>query len=299
MDLIEQYVQAVISYLPGSLKKKARKVVKSKIEGGLPDDYTEMDIHNQLQKLGSAQEFAREFRTKQYLIGPNYYPQYLTFLQKILPVAYVIFLFAQLLDFFWGASDRFWVEQLLLQPLNSSIQFVILVTLVFIILEKKNFPLPESILIIPKPKSEEESPIQKKYTLIINAFLTLAGLFLIQFCNHVIAIYPPEAAPIPLFQADRLNAYLPYVFTLGATQLILIFLQVLLSEWNRSLAWLNALYNAAIFIFLLFFVTDRALFNPDFTAYFANWWALGIPFLVLSFGLCLINSLKGFKNKTP
>jgi len=297
MDLIEQYIQAVTSYLPGSLKKKARKVVKSQIEEGLPDDYTEMDIHNELQKLGSPQDFARVFRARQYLIGPNYYPQYLTFLQKVLPVAYAVFLIIQLLDYFFGASTLFWMEQLLLQPLNSSIQFVILVTLIFIIMEKKNFPLPESILIIPKPKPEKKAPMPRKYTLIINAFLTLAGLFLIQFFHEVIAIYPPESAPIPLFLPDRLNLYLPVIFTLGALQLLLILLQVLLQEWNRRLAWLNTFYNAAIFIFLLIFTTDGELFNPEFLAYFPTRWSISIPFLALSFGLCLIDSVNGFRKK--
>lgn len=297
MDLIEQYIQAVISYLPGSLKNKARKVVRNQIEEGLPADYTEMDIHNELQKLGSPQDYARVFRTSQYLIGPNYYPQYLTFLRIIWPVAYVIFLVSNVWDTFFHSVETYgfsFIDYLVIQPLNGTIQVVLGVTLIFIILEKKNIPLPESILIIPKQKDEGEEP-PRKIVLIVNAFLTLGGLFLIQFFGPWIAIYPIDSAPIPLFVQYRLNDFLPFIFGLGALQLLFLFIQSIVHEWTVKLAAINALYNVAVFIFLIVFILDRQLFNPAFLAYFGEQLFLAISFLILSFGLCLIDSARGFK----
>ena len=302
MDLIEQYIHAVISYLPKSLKNKARKMIKQQIEEGLPMEHTELDIHNELQKLGSPSDFARHFREEQYLIGPNYYPQYLAVSQKSAPALFlIIMLFATASSFFMAPSENLFfvlANRIFFQPLNVTLQFILWVTVTFIILEKKNIPVPESILIIPKPKQEAVKKIPKKVTLLINGFLTLGGMFLIQFYSHFIALYTAEGILIPLFVSERLTIYLPYLFALGAVQLIFIGTQANVETWDIKLAMTNTLYNISIFIFLVIFMTDSQLFNPEFLDYFLpKQYPVMFLFLTIAFLFCAMDSIKGFKKK--
>ncbi|MCL1949915.1 MAG: hypothetical protein FWF59_09310 [Turicibacter sp.] len=300
MDLIEQYIQAVASYLPGSLKNKARKIIRHQIEEGLPEDYTEMDIHGELQKLGSPQDFARVFRTNQFLIGPNYYPQYLALLQRILPILYVAMLLVNGAHLFLTDEiphlGKYMLNHLLLRPLNGGIQVVLAITVLFVLLEKNNVPMPESILIIPKPKTAKK-PVPKITKLGVNAFLTLAVIFLMQFFSQIIAIYPQGAGSIPIFDQERLRLYLPFIFLLGAMQLAFIFLEITVAQPGRKMAIANVAYNAAIVTFLTFFLTDRLLYTAGFLNWVGNqtYWFI-IPFLSLAFALCVCDSIKKFKN---
>lgn len=298
MNLIDQYIAAVTSYLPASLKKKASKIISHQIYLGLPQNHTELDIHNELQKLGSPQDFARDFRSNQYLLGPGYYPQFLTFLQKTIPFISLFFLLGSVLNMFFQESSAnlllLLLNHIIIRPLMGSIQFAIFVLGVFIILEKKKIPLPESILIIPKPKSLKVQKEKPLFPLFLRTSLLLLFMFIVLFYPHFIAWYPREAEPIPLFYVKRLQAYQPIIFIMGLSRLILFMVN---SKSGKTIIF-DVIFHSLLFVFMLLFATDEDILNPQIFNHLSHliiMITLWLP--VFWIGYFLLLKFKNFRKK--
>lgn len=88
MKWIEYYIEAVISQLPKKDQIEVKNELLSNILDMLPPEPTEEEVKALLLELGSPAELAQKYRQKpNYLIGPQVYPDYISALKIILPIA--------------------------------------------------------------------------------------------------------------------------------------------------------------------------------------------------------------------
>ncbi|MDF2557373.1 MAG: hypothetical protein K0R71_1201 [Bacillales bacterium] len=78
MELIERYIYAVTKRLPETQRADVAKELRGNIEDMLSDQPTAKEVEDVLLELGEPSKLAFEYRgKKRYLIGPEYFDQYI------------------------------------------------------------------------------------------------------------------------------------------------------------------------------------------------------------------------------
>ncbi|MCL6570053.1 MAG: hypothetical protein K6T88_00020 [Bacillus sp. (in: Bacteria)] len=325
MNLIDQYVNTVTTYLPEKDREIAEKQLCEKIDMRLPVNPTDADIQNVLEQLGNPGLLANEYRQdKQYLIGPDLYYSYLSVLKVVIPVIAILSAVGSMLAAIWQTPiDNGIVEfQMdLFATIFSSIfegaaQAFLWVTLIYFILQKrgvkaKSIPIFKqkwSVTDLSKlpPSSKAKIPrMESAIALFFSVFFTS----LLYFRPEIFGLYTASRGSLILeesfFVLEQLQSYMVLIIVLAVVQLGILIYKFITKQWTLPLAIVNTAYNAAICVLVSVMVADHSLFN---LAFFTNlfdllnisgsqltsiWWGLKVFSVFFIIG-CSIDSVVGF-----
>lgn len=286
MNLIDRYVYAATERLPQDTREDVIRELCANIEDMLPEEYTESDILEVLEKLGNPIKLADEYnQRKRYLIGPGIYDSYISVLKLVTSIVAIVFICLTLIE--WALksplsgsipkmSITFFLD-IMLAPIQGIIQGFIWVTVVFVILEKTgidegNLPFankkwsPADLPTLPVSKKRKISRAETVFSIFCTVFFTV----LIYFQSQLIGLYTKDnngvTLVVPLFDRGRLQSYITVILLFAMIQLCIFIWKFITRKWTLSLAIANALHNIFLSVFLCVMLSDNFLFNQGFLA---------------------------------
>ncbi|MGE7909454.1 HAAS signaling domain-containing protein [Lysinibacillus xylanilyticus] len=293
MNLTEIYIQEVTRRLPEKNRKDIALELRSTIMDMLPDDYSEDDVKDVLEKLGNPAALASGYRDKpMHLIGPRYFDVYISLLKMIIPIAVVIALISMAAEYFIGFGGEEVVINAVLTILGEGIWRVIEVgihvffwlTLVFVIIERKDkgkdqHPLSASlqkwtpedlknIIYIPKKKA-----ITK---LEVFGYLMWTAIWatLYFYSNHLLGIYEGGGDGlefvIPALNQDVLLRYWPIIIVVIALEIGLALYKLLKGQWTKKMASFNTILELFATVVFIIILSNPNLINQEFITYMSK-----------------------------
>lgn len=150
-EMMERYIYEVIKRVPQKMRAEITLELQSLIEDMCSDG--DATVEEVLQKLGSPQEFAKKYRdTPNYLIGPEYYDNYMWVLKLALGAIGISALVSAVVAGITNIDSGFAIIGLVIGEffrvaLNGTYSAIGVVTIIFGVLEWKNVKVdlrPES-----------------------------------------------------------------------------------------------------------------------------------------------------------
>jgi len=287
MELIERYIYAVTQQLPDDMKDDVRKELRSNIQDMLPDDYTEEDIKAVLGQLGNPWKIAEEYQPKQrYLIGPALYGQYFTVLKLVLGIVISVFAAITIMGWFFSPlnevnSPSNYVDlfsELIGTIVMGALQAAVWVTVIFIAIERGWFGKTKHVKGItatedrwsvsdlpPIPEQSKKISRSGSITSIIGTLLFTVVLY---FHPQLIGVFTRNSdgdyTVYSLLEADRLQAYIPFILLIALLQLILFVWKYIAQYWNLRIWTAHTLISILIGILLIVMANDAALIHDRF-----------------------------------
>lgn len=284
MKLIDRYVYAVTEHFQKESKEDVGKELRANIEDMLPENYSDKDVYQALEKLGSPRKLANEYNPRsRYLIGPGYYDNYLSVLKLVIGICTIVFVGIAILDwafeppvdgYTYGNLLNLFIE-LISAVFGGAIQGALWVTLVFAILERTTGEVDQVPFSNKKwtPDDLPEFPIDNKKKIsrvetVFSMFCTVLFTALICVKPQLIAIYTKDDTgglnATPFFDVERLQSYMVILFVFLVIQFGIFIWKYITGSWNLPLAIVNTIYNVAISILIIVMLSDQALLNTEF-----------------------------------
>lgn len=289
MKLIDRYVYAVTENLQEDVKEDVSRELRTNIEDMLPDDPTEADVREVLEKLGNPKKLASEYSdSKRYLIGPELYDNYIYVLKLVTGIVATVVVCAALLgkmvslspdDGFLGSGIGIFTS-VISAGIEGAIQGALWVTIVFVILERtgtKDIGLKSGKAGISKGKWSVddllEIPVGKKGRIsrgetVFSMIFTVIFTAIIYTNAHLIGIYTTSEGRLTLeealFNDERLKFYIPIFLIIALFQFSVYVWQFIAGRWRIPLAIVNTICNGASCVLMYVMVKDRALINEGF-----------------------------------
>lgn len=291
MNLIDRYVYAVTEHIQKELREDVGKELRANIEDMLPENYTDKDVYQVLEELGSPRKLANEYNPqKRYLIGPSYYDNYISVLKLVIGICITVFAGIAILGFaFEPPIDGYTYNNLgllfgdlIVAVFEGAIQGALWVTIVFVIIERSGADAGQ----IPfsnkewKPDDLPEYPVNDKKKIsrgetVFSMFCTVLFTALIYVKPELIAVYTKENNGVlnatPFFDVERLQSYMAIFFVFLIIQLVIFVWKYIAGSWNLPLAIMNTIYNVAFCILIIVMISDQALFNTEFFSKIAEY----------------------------
>lgn len=284
MKLIDRYVYAVTEHFQKDMREDIGKELRTNIEDMLPDNYTDKDVYQVLEELGSPRKLANEYNpSKKYLIGPSYYDNYISVLKLVIGICTSVLVGIALVG--WAIEPPvggytynnllILFSKLIGAAFDGAMQGALWVTLVFVILERTGVESGQAPFSNKKwtPDDLPEYPINDKKKIsrgetVFSMFCTVLFTALIYVKPQLIALFTKDDNGIlnatPFFNIDRLQKYMVIFFVLLIIQLSIFVWKYITGSWNLPLAIVNAIYNVAFSILIIIMLSDHALLNSEF-----------------------------------
>ncbi len=279
MNLIERYVFAVTEHLDEGSRKDVADELKSNIEDMLPENPTEEDIRQVLEKLGNPRKLADEYKPAgRYLIGPTLFDSYISLLKLVLGIAVPIVIGITLLGWIFDQPQDYnyvkLITDLIVTAVDTAFQAAVWVTIIFAIMErtgvsegqmpfsKKNWTVDD----LPTGAVPQSKKIPRLETA-LSLFFTIVFVSVLYFSPNLIAIYvtvDDGTQAIPLFSEERLRIYFTAVILITIGQLLMIVWKFIQGKWSLPLAVANLVENIATITLIIFLLTDKQIFHPEF-----------------------------------
>lgn len=294
MKRIDLYIQEVTRKLPEKMREDIALELRSTIEDMLPDNYSEDDVKQELEKLGDPAALAAQYKDQpMHLIGPKFYDIYKTILKIVILAASFGSLLALLIrkiETLTGdetfpimivliLGEGLWVV------IGAIIQSFFWVTIIFIILERTIAPTIHTPLTW-SGKKWTPSDLDKlsylphykaiKKSEIIFSFLWIVIWSTLYFnATRLIGVYESgkEQAlqfKLPVFDRDILMSYWPIVVFFIIFELVLTVYKAISRKWTYQLAISNSIVQLLGAVFLIIIVINPNVLNPDFVTYMAE-----------------------------
>lgn len=326
-NLIEIYIQEVIRRLPEKNRGDIALELKSTIEDMLPDDYTEKDVKEVLQKLGNPVSLASGYRDQpMHLIGPRYFDVYITLLKMILPISAVIALISMIATYFVNYNGEESVVNVILLVMGEGIWKVIEVgiqvffwlTVVFAIVERTDKEkgtepftssltkwTPEDLKNIPYIPKKKAITKFEVFGYLMWTAIWAAFYF---YADHLIGIYENNGDGLefimPALNHEVIISYWPIVVAIIGLEVLLAIYKFLKGQWTNKMAIFNTIVEVLASATFIFIFINPDLVNLEFTAYMSDLfsvtvekfkgWILGIViFTVVIFSV--ISIIDGFR----
>lgn len=296
LKLINVYVQEVTRRLPEKMREDIAMELHSTIEDMLPENSTEEDVKQILEKLGNPATLAAEYKDQpMHLIGPKFYDTYVTILKMVLGIASIVVLVLFFIDKIGSIQgneisllingsillgEAVWVL------LGTVIQVFFWVTIVFIILDRTISPSTHEPLTLSgeiwKPNDLENItyiPPQKAITMsevLIGLSWTIIWALLYFNATQLIAVYESQADPLglqfklPIFNQEILISYWPFVVLLIILEILMTIYKVKVRQWTNKLAISNTITNLAGIALFILIASNPNLLNPEFSTYLST-----------------------------
>ncbi len=290
MSLIDRYILAVTESLPEDIRTDVGEELRSNIEDMLPENATDEDIREVLEKLGNPKKLAQEYNpSKRYLIGPEMYDSYFAVLKVVVGIVVTVILAITLLDWVIKGPQaaeevKTWVRlsgDIISAVITGGFQAAFWVTLVFVVMERSGInenqlPFAKkgwSIEDLPTAPVSEKSKISRGES-VLTLFFTILVVVLLYLRPKLIAMYITDNGKteiIPLFNTDRLQLYILAILILALVQLCVTAWKFVHGRWTIPLAIANSIQNLASCVFVIVMLNDRQLFNAGFLQKVAGW----------------------------
>lgn len=326
MNLVDIYIQEVTRRLPEKNRKDIALELQSTIEDMLPENYTEVEVKDVLEKLGSPVMLASGYLERpMHLIGPRYFDIYVTLLKLILPLAATIALIVTISERIFSANAEEAVINTILSIvgygiwgiLGTVMQTFFWITLVFAILERMDtvndqLPLttslkkwtPDDLKSIPYIKKEKR--ITKAE---IFGSLLWIGIFAAVYFNAVrlLGVYEKIDGKlqmiIPSFNQDVLQSYWLIVVIVIAVEVALVCLKFVVGQWTMRVAYMNLVRNVVSTLVFIIIFSNTSLLNPDFIMYLEDLFHFSVDmrtpimlgFILLIVIFAIIDFIQGFR----
>jgi len=320
MNLIDVYIHEVTKRIPQKNRNDISMELRSTIEDMLPENYTETDIKNVLQKLGNPATLAKGYNNQpMYLIGPNYIDLYFTLLKMIIPLALVISFIAtaaEVMDVYYATDTTLnKVIDIIVLAISLTfelvVQFAVALTVVFVIMERYSVKpvelqskewTPDTLHFIPKKKEIS------KVEVFIGLLWTAIWGTLVFRADHFIGIYDQSegslAFAVPFFNQDVLLSFLPFIILLIGLEVVLSIFKLLEGFWSKKLAIFNAIQGVVSAGVILYILLTPNIINQDFINYDFNLSSVDIPnfhslliifAIIITIVATVLDSYEGFK----
>ncbi len=292
MKYIERYIYAVTHYLPEKDREEVGRELKSNIEDMLQGDYSEENIKQILEELGSPYELSTRYLDQEkFIIGPRVYHIYIETLKILMVVAiivgaitFTVDLLANInsLDFSTSPQGIIAITVKIIAKgigimFNVMVGFFFWVTFGFIIVEKTNALdemksrknkafVVEDLKEIPQSKGKNISKVEMAFTLV----LTIAFLFIFLFKSDLISMYIAGEGSYPIFNSDTIQAYMLVILVTGALSISLTIYKLILGRWSKKLAIYSVVYALVSLVVTIIVVQDPNLFDPRFLNFISD-----------------------------
>ena len=291
MNLIDRYVYAVTKYFQKDTREDVGRELRANIEDMLPENYTDKDVYQVLEKLGSPRKLANEYNPqKRYLIGPSYYDDYLSVLKLVVGICVSVLVGISIIGFaieppVAGIANNnliILITDLISAVFDGAIQGALWVTIIFVLLERSGAESGK----VPfsnkqwTPDDLPEYPINDKKKIsrgetMFSMVLTVLFTAVIYIKPQLIALYIKDDNGVlnatSMFNVEGLQSYLPIFFGFLIVQFGIFIWKYIAGSWNLPLAIGNAIYNVAFCILIIIMINDQALFNTEFFSKFVEY----------------------------
>jgi len=330
MELVERYLDVMAEHLPEKIRDDVIDEMRGNIMDMLPDQPTGQDIRTVLEKLGDPASLAGSYRRdKNYLIGPAVYDSYVSVLKTAVVIAAVVYAFIALMsfllkgdgpiDFATGSIVNFLADlagEVIIAAFEGAVFACVWVTVTFAIIERTGIstgnPLgrkkwtADDLLL---PSAGDKSRISRTETTIgifFSVFFTallLAKPDLFGWYERVDGVIVLKE---PVLNKDQLYRYAFVIAAFAAVQFALAVYKFIIRHWNIPAAVFNAVYNAALAVFVFILSRDMKLINPGFISLVAqktgwsdakaltNYQNFAAGFTVIFIIFCAVDSVFGF-----
>ncbi|GIQ69458.1 hypothetical protein DUZ99_03500 [Xylanibacillus composti] len=294
MRLADIYIEEVTRRLPEKNREDIALELRSTIEDMLPDDYTEQDVEEALEKLGDPVLLAGAYRDKpMHLIGPRLYDQYVSVLKMIFPIAVVIALITLVANRTLEHQDTdvamvqivlFVVGEGIWRICSITVQVFFWVTLVFAILERTGWGTGMEMAGFKEkpwtPQDLKSIPQAPKDAVItrFEVFWELLGLAILAtfyfYADHLAGVHQSGENGLVLqiraFNQEVLHAYWPLVVLVIGFSLILVLVKLFKRHWTKPLAFFNLAKELAAAVVFLLIISQPDLLEQAFIAFMAD-----------------------------
>lgn len=280
MKLIDRYIYTVTRYLPETIKDDIAKELQATIEEMLPNNPSEKDIENVLKELGNPWTMANNYQpNKRYLIGPNFFDNYLSVLKIVISIVASVFVILSVISLFVDSSSKidqieFYLTlftKLISNVFSGILQAIFWVTVVFVIMEhSSDNEAPESsewkltdLPEVPHPKATI-SRVETSVEIAFTVFFTFLVLFQPQLIGYYASSVDSGLQSIPLFNLEYLTSYtILIVFAASVTVLFSIW-KLVAGRWNLKVVIANIIDNLVSIVVSSIILLDYHLFNDAF-----------------------------------
>lgn len=296
-DMIESYIYEVVKRVPQTIKEEIRMELQELIEDMCCEEGS--NVEEVLQKLGDPAEFAKRYRDENnYLIGPEYYDNYIWVLKLALVGIGISAVVSALVQGIFGIGDggsigditNFFVrffEELFATAINGVYSVVGIVTIIFAIMEwkrvkvdmkpKKKWTVEELSRNAASVKSWTPGslpPIPDKRAVISRGDSVVSIVFISIFA--VLLVFAPQLFGAFRYDGNSVKS-VSCIFNLSEWKtlapILLIWLLVGMTDeiirlvtgyYCKVVMWSNVICNAIQIIGAVVLLKFLPFWNPDF-----------------------------------
>ncbi len=254
MSLVDLYIQEVGRRLPEKERADISQEIRSMIEdtledqakqqGKAPDDEMIVDV---LKKLGPPEKIAASYLPPRYLIGPEWYPHFVTTLQVVLPIVVILAAISMVIPLGLGTTSAQNIAETLGKAISgvfgAVFQAAAIVVLIFAIFQQ-TAPHLETRLASKAwdPRQMKPGPDPERVKLgevMVDAIFSLIAIGLFNFYPQLVSvnqIVNGHWVSVPVLTATFFN-YLPYWTVLWALQAGLDIFLFSRGRWDALARW--------------------------------------------------------------
>ncbi len=279
MELIDRYIYDVVRRLPEGEREEVRRELDTNITDMLPENPSEQDISDVINKMGAPSKLAEQYRqNSRYLISPALFDLYISTIKNVTVIVAIVCACVGVFIGIGSLDSNSSAGEIIGSILSNSISFafegaliaLFWITLGFFIADKSGYKgKPWTAADLPQlPDKKTGVEIPRLGTVIGAAFsviFLIIYIFLINngyFFGGVISIRGTEIAS-PISQA-ALERSVPFAILLTVTSLILAFCKFLWGRWNVPVCVVNIISNIIGATVWIYIIQWKDLFNSNF-----------------------------------
>lgn len=275
--MIDRYIYAVTKELPKKLRDEISSELKTLIDDmmdGTDNALSEAEKnHKVLGELGDPKELANRYRGRErYLIGPNYFDNYL-FIMKIVALSIFIGIsVASGLGVVFSIASMAEVMGDYISTLFSAIlQGAAWVTGIFALLEYNEISVetgmeqeiwePSQLPALPNKKAL--IPRGDSVFAIMIATMTLT---LFSFLPEIIGIYYKAGGElnfIPLFNIEGLSSFKIIIFIVFTTNILIELIKIIKGRWTMKIAIITTVLNVISAVLFINAIYNMNIWNSE------------------------------------
>lgn len=276
---IERYIYDVIHRLPKDEQEEVRKELISNIYEMLPDNPSESEVIHILNKMGSTDELANQYRQKpNYLISPKMYNEYISALKIVFiiitmvmfPIGVISDLLEIQMPVTWIEVSVLLVKNLFLASIIGALNSFLWVTIGAALADRSqgksnekgwnvnNLPdMPEQIDgKIPFGKTIIDGVVALIFNMILLGILIIAP--------EMIGWYDKGKSVISLFNIEVMQNFIPFILFMVVCSVGVVGFKLYYKQWNIKLAMISIVYNLICTFLIVNFINIPTLFNEQF-----------------------------------
>ena len=278
-DLIKRYIYAVSCHLPAKTQPEVEKEVESMIMELLDarcgsKEPNDEDVRAVLTELGPPEELAVKYSgdENKALISGIYLLWFKKILKIVLPIVAAGVAFATLLGMFtkWQPNyDMYefipeFVFEAVAGGISAAVQAFMWITVVFIILERKNVKFSGSEFLSKlRPVPDKRAQI-KIHEPVINCLWHIAAAVLILGFPYIIGAYLESTGWIPAFDETVIRSMWYFVILWMAFGIARELVKLIERRYSKKLAVVTVIANTLTGISVALFFANSRIMNPVF-----------------------------------